>query len=77
MYLKKTDTLLFINFHESVLTPGAYELILLQDENQSNEDKTDTDIEINLSNLKNSCPKGNRGQRSTVLKFLKIFDKVC
>ena len=47
MYLKNIDKSLFINLHEFVLTPGAFELILFQDEDESDEEETEIDIEIN------------------------------
>ena len=46
------------------LAPGAFDLILLQDE--SNEEETDIDIEINESNLENSRQKGKGVQPSIV-----------
>ena len=40
MYLKDIDKLLFVNLYEFVLTPGTFELILLHDDDESNEDET-------------------------------------
>ena len=40
MYLKNIGKLLFVNLYEFVLTPGAFELILLHDEGESNEEET-------------------------------------
>ena len=48
------------------LAPGAFDLILRQDQDESNEEETDIDIEINESNLENSRQKGKGVQPSTV-----------
>ena len=77
MYLKNIDKSLFINLHEFVLTPGAFELILLQDEDESDEEETEIDIEINESNLENSRQKGKGDQPSIVSKFLQIVNEVA
>ena len=77
MYLKVIDRLLFVNLHEFVLTPGAFELILLQDMDESNEGEINIDIEINESNLENSRRKRKNDKPSIVSKFLQIVDEVA
>ena len=62
MYLKHIDELLFVTLHEFVLTPGTFKSILFQDEDESNEEETDINIELNESNLENSRQKGKGGQ---------------
>ena len=60
-----------------MLTPGSFELILLQDEDEFNENKTDIDIEINECNLENPRQKRKGGKSSIRSKFRQIVDKVA
>ena len=53
-----------------MLTPGSFELILLQDEDEFNENKTDIDIEINECNLENPRQKRKGGKSSIRSKLL-------
>ena len=77
MYLKNTDKSLFVILHEFVLTPDAIKLVLLQDEDESNEEETDIYIEINESNLENSRRKGKGALPSIVSEFPQIVDEVA
>ena len=77
MYLKHIDELLFVTLHEFVLTPGTFKSILFQDEDESNEEETDINIELNESNLENSRQKGKGGQPSIVSRFSQIVEEVA
>ncbi len=76
MYIKSNGKSLFFNLHEFVLTPGAIELVFLDD---SITDDTDNIIEPdNDSTLseQNQSRTGKGGQPSIVSKFPQIIDEI-
>ena len=78
MYLKNQDKSVFINLHEFVITPGAFEMIMLLDKDSNEEDNDEAEV-INVldeSNPNNSSRKGKGGQPSIVSKFPQIADEV-
>ena len=78
MYLKNQDKSVFINLHEFVITPGAFEMIMLLDKDSNEEDNDEVEV-INVldeSNPNNNSRKGKGGQPSIVSKFPQIVDEV-
>ena len=78
MYLKNQDKSVFINLHEFVITPGAFEMIMLLDKDSNEEDNDEAEV-INVlgeSNPKNSSCKGKGGKPSIDSKCPQIADEV-
>ena len=78
MCLKNHDKSVFLNLHEFVITPGAFEIIMLLDKDSNEEDNDEAEV-INVldeSNPNNSSRKGKGGQPSIVSKFPQIVDEV-
>ena len=65
MYLKNQDKSVFINLHEFLITPGAFERIMLCIINVLDE-----------FNPNNSSSKGKGGQLSIVSKFPQTVDEI-
>ena len=77
MYLKNQTKSLFINLHKLVLTPGAFESILLLGKpGDSESERADTVVDID-SVIDNDCRKGIGGQPSITSKFPQIVDVVA
>ena len=74
MYLKNGMKSVLINLHEFVVTPGAFEMIMLLDKN-CNEEDSDEVVVLDES-CKISSQKGKGGQPSIVSKFPNIVDEV-
>ena len=78
MYLKNQDKSVFINLHEFVITPRAFEMIILldKDSNEGDNDEAEVINVLDESNPNNSSRKGKGGQPSIVSKFPRIVDEV-
>lgn len=78
IYLSKKNKSLFINLHEFLYTPGAFEMLFLRDQ-IDNEPDFMLDNDENENNTNNACPSRKEvgGQPSLVSKFPFIIDEVA
>ena len=77
MYIKSDGKSLFFNLHEFVLTPGAIELVFLDDLIIDDSDSPVEQDQITVPSDQNQSRKGIGGQPSIVSKFPQIVDEVA